>query len=94
MTMQAHSKAAFLQISRSIGETDLVQSRREQINAKHSILVAFRLCFNLPEEQILLLTAASAPMDERFFDAFERAKTIHSNCQSLLTTENSEAAYE
>ena len=89
--MQAHVNAATLQISRSIGEADLVQSRRQQINKKHTLLTAFKDCFTLPDEQVLLLTSSLDPVDHRFFEVFERVKTIYSNCQSLLTTDNSRA---
>ena len=91
--MRAHTKAATTQISRSLVDADLLQSRREQIGTKHTMLSAFQKCFTLPEEQILYLTSASEPVDEKFFAAFDRVKTIHSSCQSLLTTDNSRAGY-
>jgi type IV secretory pathway protease TraF len=91
--MQAHTKAASVQISRSIADADLLQSRREQIGTKHAMLSAFQQCFTLPEEQIILLTSASESVDKRFFEAFDRCKTIHSSCQSLLTTENNKVGY-
>jgi conserved oligomeric Golgi complex subunit 6 len=90
-TMQAHVKAASLQITRAIGEADLVQSRKEHINRKHAILTSFENCFLLPEEQVVLLTSSLEPVDARFFLAFEAVRKIHSNCQSLLTTDNNKA---
>lgn len=91
--MQAHTKAASLQISRSLADADLLQSRRSQIGTKHTILSAFQNSFTLPEEQIAILTSATEPVDERFFEVFDKVKTIHSNCQSLLTTDNNRAGY-
>jgi conserved oligomeric Golgi complex subunit 6 len=91
--MQAHTKAASLQISRSLADADLLQSRRNQIGSKHTILSAFQKSFTLPEEQIDILTSATEPVDERFFQVFDKVKTIHGNCQSLLTTDNNRAGY-
>ena len=89
--MRAHTNAASLQISQSLADADLLQSHRNQISTKHTILSAFQKCFTLPEDQIAVLTSTSEPVDETFFEVFRRAKTIHSNCQSLLTTDNSRA---
>ena len=91
--MQLHTTAAAMQISRSLADAELLQSRRDQIGTKHTILSAFQDVFTLPEEQIILLTSTSEPVDERFFDIFDKVKTIHSSCQSLLTTENNRAGY-
>ena len=91
--MQAHTKAASVQISRSIADAEILQSRREQIGTKHAMLSAFQQCFTLPEEQIVLLTSASESVDKQFFDSFDRVKAIHSSCQSLLTTENNKVGY-
>jgi len=92
-TMQAHTNAASLQISRSLADADLLQSRRDQIATKHTILSAFQKTFTLPEEQIAILTSPSEPVDDKFFQVFDKVKTIHSNCQSLLTTDNNRAGY-
>ena len=91
--MQAHTQAASLQISRSLTDADLLQSRRGQIGTKHTILSAFQKSFTLPEEQIAILTSPTEPVDEKFFQVFDKVKTIHSNCQSLLTTDNNRAGY-
>src|ERR1700685_4226539 len=91
--MQAHTKAASLQISRSLADADLLQSRRNQIATKHTILSAFQKTFTLPEEQIGILTSPSEPVDDKFFKVFDKVKIIHSNCQSLLTTDNNRAGY-
>lgn len=91
--MHTHSAAASLQISRSLADAELLQSRRDQIGTKHTILSAFQKTFTLPEEQIMLLTSATEPVDERFFEVFDTVKRIHSNCQSLLTTDNNRAGY-
>ena len=91
--MQLHTTAAAIQISRSLADAELLQSRRDQIGTKHTILSAFQDVFTLPEEQIILLTATSEPVDERFFEIFDKVKMIHSSCQSLLTTENNRAGY-
>lgn len=91
--MKAHIKSASAQISRSITDADLLQSRRQQIGTKHAVLSAFQRCFTLPEEQIILLTSTSEPLDSRFFEAFDHAKSIHLSCKSLLTTENNRAGY-
>ena len=91
--MQAHTQAASLQISGSLADADLLQSRRGQIGTKHTILSAFQKSFTLPEEQIAMLTSPAEPVDERFFQVFDKVKTIYSNCQSLLTTDNNRAGY-
>ena len=91
--MQAHTTAASLQISRSLADAELLQSRRDQIGTKHMILSAFQKSFTLPDEQIALLTSVSEPVDEKFFEIFDRVRTIHSNCQSLLTTDNNRAGF-
>jgi conserved oligomeric Golgi complex subunit 6 len=92
--MQAHTKAASMQISQSLADAELLQSRRDQIGIKHTILSAFQKTFTLPEEQIVILTSATEPVDQSFFEAFERVKSIHSSCQALLTTEHNRAGFE
>ena len=92
-TMQAHTKAAYLQISQSLADAGLLQSRRDQIGTKHTILSAFQKAFTLPDEQVLILTSVTEPVDQSFFQVFDKVKSIHSNCQSLLTTENHRAGY-
>jgi hypothetical protein len=89
--MRAHTNAASMQISRSLADADLLQSRREQIGTKHTMLSAFQKCFTLPDEQTISLTSATEPVDQRFFEAFDKVKTIHSNCETLLTTDNNRA---
>jgi conserved oligomeric Golgi complex subunit 6 len=91
--MKAHTSAASVQISQSLADAGLLQSRRDQIGAKYRILSAFQQSFTLPDEEISILTTASEPVDERFFEIFQRVKSIHSNCQSLLTTDNNRAGY-
>lgn len=93
-TMQAHTKAASMQISQSLADAELLQSRRDQIGTKHTILSAFQKAFTLPEEQIVILTSATEPVDQSFFEAFERVKSIHSSCQALLTTEHNRAGFD
>ena len=89
--MQAHANEAAFQISRSLADADLLQSRRDQIRTKHTILSAFQRTFTLPEEEFAILTSPSEPVDDKFFQVFDRVKRIHSNCQSLLTTDNNRA---
>jgi conserved oligomeric Golgi complex subunit 6 len=91
--MEAHANAASLQVSRSLADADLLQSRRDQIATKHMILSAFQKTFTLPDEQIAILTASSEPVDDKFFQIFDKVKAIYSNCQSLLTTDNNRAGY-
>lgn len=91
--MQAHTAAASLQVSRSLADADLLQSRRDQIGMKYVILSAFQKSFTLSDNQTLLLTSVSEPVNENFFEIFDRVRMIHSNCQSLLTTENNRAGF-
>jgi conserved oligomeric Golgi complex subunit 6 len=91
--MQAHTNAATAQISRSLADAGLLQSRRHQIGIKYKILSAFQKSFTVPEDEIRILTSSDSPVDERFFEIFQRVKSIYSNCQSLLTTDNNRAGF-
>ncbi|KAJ5942204.1 hypothetical protein N7516_002372 [Penicillium verrucosum] len=69
-------------------EASALMTQKKETETKQQLLEAFSKHFLVPEEDLLVLTSAEEPVDERFFDVLARVKQVHHDCEVLLGGEN------
>ncbi|QPG93850.1 hypothetical protein C2857_003067 [Epichloe festucae Fl1] len=74
--------------SSTVHETTSLLKKRELLRNRQSILVAFKDRFIMTEAEIISLTSTAEPLDNRFFTALCKAKSIIKSCEVLLGLEN------
>jgi hypothetical protein len=75
-------------------EAAALMKQKKETETKQQLLEAFSKHFLIPEEDILVLTSAEEPVDERFFDVLARVKQVHHDCEVLLGGENQRLGLE
>ncbi|KAJ5138541.1 uncharacterized protein N7515_003389 [Penicillium bovifimosum] len=75
-------------------EASALMAQKKETETKQQLLEAFSKHFLVPEEDILVLTSAEEPVDERFFDVLARVKQVHHDCEVLLGGENQRLGLE
>ncbi|OQE96450.1 hypothetical protein PENNAL_c0001G04457 [Penicillium nalgiovense] len=75
-------------------EASALMAQKKETETKQQLLEAFSKHFLVPEEELLVLTSAEEPVDERFFDVLARVKQVHHDCEVLLGGENQRLGLE
>lgn len=75
-------------------EASALMAQKKETETKQQLLEAFSKHFLVPEEDLLVLTSAEEPVDERFFDVLARVKQVHHDCEVLLGGENQRLGLE
>ncbi|KAJ5779570.1 hypothetical protein N7457_007290 [Penicillium paradoxum] len=75
-------------------EASALMAQKKETETKQQLLEAFSKHFLIPEEDLLVLTSAEEPVDERFFDVLARVKQVHHDCEVLLGGENQRLGLE
>ena len=75
-------------------EATALMAQKKETETKQQLLEAFSKHFLIPEADILVLTSAEEPVDERFFDVLSRVKQVHHDCEVLLGGENQRLGLE
>ncbi|CAI7628931.1 unnamed protein product [Penicillium palitans] len=75
-------------------EASVLMTQKKETETKQQLLEAFSKHFLVPEEDLLVLTSAEEPVDERFFDVLARVKQVHHDCEVLLGGENQRLGLE
>jgi hypothetical protein len=77
-----------------VEETTTLFLKKEEIDTKKQILDAFNSHFIISEEDLLILTAMTVPVNDEFFLLLARLKRIHAECQVLLGSESQQLGLE
>ncbi|KAJ5374807.1 hypothetical protein N7517_006813 [Penicillium concentricum] len=75
-------------------EASALITQKKETETKQQLLEAFSKHFLVPEEDLLVLTSAEEPVNERFFDVLARVKQVHHDCEVLLGGENQRLGLE
>ncbi|EKV07439.1 Golgi transport complex subunit Cog6, putative [Penicillium digitatum] len=75
-------------------EASALMTQKKETETKQQLLEAVSKHFVVPEEDLLVLTSAEEPVDERFFDVLARVKQVHHDCEVLLGGENQRLGLE
>ncbi|KAL3952343.1 hypothetical protein ACCO45_014060 [Purpureocillium lilacinum] len=65
-------------------ESASLLEQREQVETKQRVLATFKDHFLMSDDEVASLTSTAEPVDDRFFDALSKAKSISQNCEILL----------
>lgn len=82
--MKAQVQTAQDETSSILQEAAVLLKKRELLDSRQSILVAFKNRFVMTEDEIVTLTSTVEPLDYRFFGALCKAKMIIQDCELLL----------
>lgn len=69
-------------------EATILLRQENDLDKKKLTLNAFNKYFIVSEDELAVLTSTSGSVDEDFFVILRRVKTIHGDCQVLLSAEN------
>lgn len=75
-------------------EATALMDQKKSTETKQQLLDAFSKHFLVPEEDLMVLTAAEESIDDRFFDILARVKQVHHDCELLLGGENQRLGLE
>lgn len=75
-------------------EATALMAQKKETETKQQLLEAFSKHFLIPADDMLVLTSAEEPVDERFFDVLARVKQVHHDCEVLLGSENQRLGLE
>ncbi|KAM0427161.1 hypothetical protein ACHAPT_007588 [Fusarium lateritium] len=82
--MKSQVIAAHKQTTPALSEASSLLEQRRQVEVKQDLLGAFRKHFIMSENEIASLTMTAEPVDDRFFEALNKAKKISKDCEILL----------
>lgn len=71
-----------------VKETERLLEEIKSVQIKQAVLSAFKAKFVVPDNEADILTSSSHPIDDEFFRILNKAKRIHSDCDSLFATDN------
>lgn len=69
-------------------DANSLTEEHDDIKVKQLLLDAFKAKFIVSEPEIQILTQSSHPIDDAFFNALQRVRKTHTDCQALLSTED------
>lgn len=72
----------------AVGEAASLLEKHDEVATKQEVLSKFKEHFIMTEEEIVAMTSTAEPVDDRFFKALSKAKTIMKDCELLLGLEN------
>lgn len=77
-----------------LDEASSLLVHRSQVETKQRVLQAFNQHFLLSDDELRILTSGAEPVDDNFFLILVKAKRIHKDCQTLLSSENQRLGLE
>ncbi len=92
--MRQHMTAARQENAPVLEEASILLVQKQELETKKQLLDAFNKHFTISEEDLLVLTGVTEPVDEAFFAILKRVKHIYIDCQVLLGTENQRLGLE
>lgn len=92
--MRKHISLAKQDTAPVLEEATALMAQKRETETKQRLLDAFSKHFLVPEEDVMFLTSAEEPIDERFFDVLARVKQVHHDCEHLLGGENQRLGLE
>jgi len=92
--MRKHISLAKQDTTPVLEEATALMAQKKDTETKQRLLDAFSKHFLVPEEDLMFLTAAEEPIDERFFEILARVKQVHHDCEHLLGGENQRLGLE
>ena len=92
--MRQHIGRAKQDTTPVLEEATSLMTRKRETETKQRLLDAFSKHFLVPEEDLIVLTSAQEPVDERFFNVLARVKQVHHDCEVLLGGENQRLGLE
>ena len=92
--MRQHVAAAHQENAPVIEEAFTLLKQKQDLETKKQLLDAFNKHFTMSEEDLMVLTAISDNVDDKFFAIMKRIKQIYTDCQILLGTENQRLGLE
>ena len=69
-------------------EAATLAAQKGEIETKQQLIRAFKEHFVISEEDRLLVTSSTGPLDERFFSVMDRLKQLAKECEILLAAED------
>lgn len=92
--MRKHIGQAKQETAPVLEEAMELMDQKKSTETKQQLLDAFSKHFLVPEEDLMVLTAAEESIDDRFFDILARVKQVHHDCELLLGGENQRLGLE
>ena len=92
--MRKHISLARQDSTPVIEETSAFMEQRKQTETKKRLLDAFVTHFIVPNRDLMDLTSAETPINERFFSVLAEAKQVYHDCEVLLGGENERLGQE
>lgn len=92
--MRKHIGQAKQETAPVLEEATALMDQKKSTETKQQLLDAFSKHFLVPEEDLMVLTAAEETIDDRFFDILARVKQVHHDCELLLGGENQRLGLE
>ncbi|KAL6246032.1 Golgi transport complex subunit 6 [Rhinocladiella similis] len=83
-SMRQHIIAAKQESAPVLEEASTLISRKQETETKQMLLDAFNSHFLISTADANILTSSAEPLDDRFFTALTRAKTVYRDCEVLL----------
>lgn len=77
-----------------LDEASALLAQRQDLRRKKELLDAFNKHFVLSDEELMVLTSTTEPINENFFAVLARIKHVHSDCKVLLGSENQRLGLE
>lgn len=93
-SMRSHIHAARQETAAVLEDAGELISRKQDTEAKSTLLTAFTSHFLISTTDLNLLTSSAEPLDDRFFDILTRVKNVHRDCEILLGSENQRLGLE
>ncbi|KAF4267787.1 Golgi transport complex subunit 6 [Aspergillus fumigatus] len=92
--MRQHIVRAKQDTAPVIEEASALMNQKKESETKQQLLDAFVKHFIVTEDDLLVLTSAEEPIDDRFFNVLDRVKQVHHDCEVLLGGENQRLGLE
>lgn len=92
--MRQHINAAHRETAPVLEEASALLTQREQNETKQQLLQAFNAHFIMSDDDVAVLTSTAEPVNDRYFEVLSRAKSLQSDCEILLGTENQSLGLE
>ncbi|KAL4892618.1 oligomeric Golgi complex subunit 6 [Aspergillus ambiguus] len=92
--MKKHIVLAKQDTTPVLEEASALMNQKKETETKQQLLDAFTKHFIISEDDLLILTSAEEPIDEKFFDLLARVKQVHRDCEVLLGGENQRLGLE
>ena len=92
--MRKHIVLAKQDTAPVLEEASALMNQKKDSETKQQLLDAFAKHFIVSEEDLLILTSAEEPINDRFFDILAKVKQVYHDCEVLLEGENQRLGLE